>query len=157
MSTPLPLNQVRIFSLKLLNKHVAYSFETDHTVAFERLRGSVPRLLPHFKHLSCIQHSHTNSNKDCTNDQMTQMQIKKIHLFCDIRVHEQLKRMTSIQNEIDGFQNCCEEVLKTTSSLVSPVAEETLEALRGDRFLQTTMKLQSELIGRALLEVGNTA
>lgn len=31
--------------------------------------------------------------------------------------------------------------------------ETPLETLRGDQFLQTTMRLQSELIGRALLEV----
>ena len=89
------------------------------------------------------------------NSMIDQMQIKKLHLFCDIRVHEQLKRMTSIQNEIDGFQNCCEEMMKAT--LQSSITEETtLEELRGDQFLQTTMKLQSELIGRALLEVQKT-
>lgn len=63
--------------------------------------------------------------------------------------------MASIQNEIDGFQNCCEEMMKAT--LQSSITEETtLEELRGDQFLQTTMKLQSELIGRALLEVQKT-
>lgn len=60
--------------------------------------------------------------------------------------------MTSIQNEIDSFQRNCDNIIINEKHAIQP-DEKPLETLRGDQFLQTTMRLQSELIGRALLEV----
>ena len=73
-------------------------------------------------------------------------------MFCDIRIHEQIKRMNAIQQELDHFQITCEEIIQST--LQSNTENEiSTELLRADQFLQTTMKIQSELIGHALLEV----
>ena len=60
--------------------------------------------------------------------------------------------MASIQNEIDAFNSTCDDIIQ--SALQPSIADETpLEELRGDQFLKATMKMQSEFIGRALLEV----
>ena len=73
-------------------------------------------------------------------------------MFCDIRIHEQIKRMNAIQQELDHFQITCEEIIQST--LQSNTENEiSTELLRADQFLQSTMKIQSELIGHALLEV----
>ena len=73
-------------------------------------------------------------------------------MFCDIRIHEQIKRMNAIQQELDHFQITCEEIIQST--LQSNTENEiSTELLRADQFLQMTMKIQSELIGHALLEV----
>ena len=73
-------------------------------------------------------------------------------MFCDIRIHEQIKRMNAIQQELDHFQITCEEIIQST--LQSNTENEiSTELLRADQFLQTTMKIQSELIGHALLEI----
>ena len=77
--------------------------------------------------------------------------IKRLHLFCDIRVHEQVKKMSSIQNDIDAFQNNCDNLIKSQHE--SSVSSTDTENIRADVFLQTSMKLQSELIGQTLLEV----
>jgi singapore isolate B (sub-type 7) whole genome shotgun sequence assembly, scaffold_4 len=78
-------------------------------------------------------------------------EIKKLHLFCDVRVHEQVKMMEAIRKEIDLFQNTCDE-------LMTKAPEETEEpedsAIRGDLFVQSSIRRQSELIGKVLLEVG---
>lgn len=60
--------------------------------------------------------------------------------------------MTSIQNEIDSFQTNCDNIIMNENNSIHP-DETPLDTLRGDQFIQTTMRLQSELIGRALLEV----
>ena len=82
-----------------------------------------------------------------------ELQIKKLHLFCDIRVHEQVKKMAAIKNEIDSFQENCENLLRVAQTTEETPGEGDEESVRGDLFLQSSLKLQSELIGRVLLEV----
>ena len=80
------------------------------------------------------------------------VKIKKIHLFCDIRVHEQVKRMSSIQYEIDSFQQTLDDLVKNSQ----PKKEEAsvdVETIRSDVFVRSTIATQSEMIGKALLEV----
>ena len=60
--------------------------------------------------------------------------------------------MNAIQQEIDRFQTTCEEIIHTAQQ-GNTEDETATEELRADQFLQTTMKIQSELIGHALLEV----
>lgn len=80
--------------------------------------------------------------------------IKKLHLFCDVRVHEQVKMMEAIRKEIDLFQNTCDE-------LMTKAPEETEEpedsAIRGDLFVQSSIRRQSELIGKVLLEIDDNS
>lgn len=80
------------------------------------------------------------------------LKIKKIHLFCDIRVHEQVKKMSSIQYEIDSFQQTLDDLVKNSQ----PKKEEAsmdVETIRSDVFVRSTIATQSEMIGKALLEV----
>ena len=80
--------------------------------------------------------------------------IKKIHLFCDIRVHEQVKRMNSIQYEIDSFQQSCDDLLKNYQTKQEKESLD-VDSVRADMFLRSTMQAQSEMIGRALLEIND--
>lgn len=82
--------------------------------------------------------------------------IKNLHLFCDIRVHEQVKRIHSIQNDIDAFQAGCDELIAAQAASENEPAEEA-EDFRADRFLQSALSLQTEFIGRALLEIDDEA
>lgn len=68
-------------------------------------------------------------------------------------MHEQVKRIHSIQNDIDAFQAGCDELIATQAASENEPAEEA-EDFRADRFLQSALSLQTEFIGRALLEVG---
>lgn len=68
-------------------------------------------------------------------------------------MHEQVKRIHSIQNDIDAFQAGCDELIATQATSENEPAEEA-EDFRADRFLQSALSLQTEFIGRALLEVG---
>lgn len=79
-----------------------------------------------------------------------------MHLFCDVRVHEQVKRIAAIQSEIDLFQTACDDALRTLRDApAAQTAENSCEGVfRADRFLQSTIALQTELIGKALLDVG---
>ena len=77
-------------------------------------------------------------------------EIKKLHLFCDVRVHEQVKMMEAIKKEIDLFQNTCDELMNAATEEV----DETVDSsIRGDLFVQSSIRRQSELIGKVLLEV----
>ncbi|KAK8824053.1 hypothetical protein WA556_003378 [Blastocystis sp. ATCC 50177/Nand II] len=82
--------------------------------------------------------------------------IKTLHLFCDVRVHEQVKRIAAIQSEIDLFQTACDDALRTLRDApAAQTAENSCEGVfRADRFLQSTIALQTELIGKALLDIG---
>ena len=81
---------------------------------------------------------------------VTHEKIKKLHLFCDVRVHEQVKMMEAIKKEIDLFQNTCDELMNTTPE---ETEEPTDSTIRGDLFVQSSIRRQSELIGKVLLEV----
>ena len=77
--------------------------------------------------------------------------------------------MKAIQNEIDAFQVNCDDIitadmndptrnckyLNFRSFTANTLDKEdcVLDNLRGDQFLKSSMKMQSEFIGRALLEV----
>lgn len=76
--------------------------------------------------------------------------IKKLHLFCDVRVHEQVKMMEAIKKEIDLFQNTCDELMNTPPEETEEPEDSTI---RGDLFVQSSIRRQSELIGKVLLEV----
>ena len=60
--------------------------------------------------------------------------------------------MEAIKNEIDAFQTNCENLLRSQQTKDEPV-EEGSESVRGDIFLQSSIRIQSELIGKVLLEV----
>lgn len=60
--------------------------------------------------------------------------------------------MEAIKNEIDAFQTNCENLLRSQQTKDEPV-EEGSESVRGDIFLQSSIRMQSELIGKVLLEV----
>ena len=60
--------------------------------------------------------------------------------------------MEAIKNEIDAFQTNCENLLRSQLTKDEPV-EEGSESVRGDIFLQSSIRIQSELIGKVLLEV----
>lgn len=60
--------------------------------------------------------------------------------------------MEAIKNEIDAFQTNCENLLRSQQTKDEPV-EEGSELVRGDIFLQSSIRMQSELIGKVLLEV----
>lgn len=85
--------------------------------------------------------------------------MKKLHLFCDVRIHEQIKKMTAIKDEIDSFQSFCKLSLEKQDELrLHPSGMDTFEdenvlSLRGDEFLKSSIQLQSHLIGKVLLEV----
>ena len=72
-----------------------------------------------------------------------------------MRVHEQVKRIAAIQSEIDLFQTACDDALRTLRDASAvQTAENSCEGVfRADRFLQSTIALQTELIGKALLDV----
>ena len=81
--------------------------------------------------------------------------------------------MKAIQNEIDAFQVNCDGIIQNSStadmndsisnrniilsqsSIANALSREdrVLDGLRGDQLLKSSMKMQSEYIGRALLEV----
>ncbi|KAK8801203.1 hypothetical protein WA171_004350 [Blastocystis sp. BT1] len=84
-------------------------------------------------------------------NQMITTIIKKLHLFCDIRVHEQVKKMEAIKNEIDAFQANCENQLRTQQTQEESIDEGS--EIRGDVFLQSSIRMQSALIGKVLLEI----
>ena len=85
--------------------------------------------------------------------------MKKLHLFCDVRIHEQIKKMTAIKDEIDSFQSFCKLSLEKQNeqrfhpSGMDGFEEENVLSLRGDEFLKSSIQLQSHLIGKVLLEV----
>lgn len=60
--------------------------------------------------------------------------------------------MEAIKNEIDAFQTNCENLLRSQQTKDESV-EEGSESVRGDIFLQSSIRIQSELIGKVLLEV----
>lgn len=60
--------------------------------------------------------------------------------------------MEAIKNEIDAFQTNCENLLRSQQTKDESV-EEGSESVRGDIFLQSSIRMQSELIGKVLLEV----
>ena len=86
--------------------------------------------------------------------------MKKLHLFCDVRIHEQIKKMGAIKDEIDSFQSFCKVSLEKQNELklhqaeTNALEDENMFSLRGDEFLKSSIQLQSQLIGKVLLEVG---
>lgn len=79
-------------------------------------------------------------------------------MFCDVRIHEQVKKMNAIKNEIDSFQSFCTSVVEKHNAGIAREAEIRNEdlasgSMRGDEFLKSSIQLQSQLIGKILIEV----
>ena len=79
-------------------------------------------------------------------------------MFCDIRIHEQVKKMNAIKNEIDSFQSFCTSVVEKHNAGIVREGElqnddMTSGSMRGDEFLKSSIQLQSQLIGKILIEV----
>lgn len=59
--------------------------------------------------------------------------------------------MEAIKNEIDAFQTNCENLLRAQQTQEESTDEGS--EVRGDVFLQSSIRMQSALIGKVLLEV----